>query len=220
MPEGSLSTQQFVEIKEVKDGVVYLKSGGLRKVMAVSGVNFDLKSGDEQEMILGSFQRFINTIDFSVQFFVHSRKVNVDDYLKKIEERKTEENNELIRIQIDDYILFIKSFIQENPVISKGFFVVIPYDSIMIANKARGLIGLLKKRAVEEQKLEERAGEQQGLLQLNQRVDEVVAGLESIGLQVRPMEDDALMELFYNLYNPRLVEKKDLGILKKTGSER
>jgi len=101
MPEPTKPSQQFVEIKEIKNDVVYLKSGGLRKILIVSGVNFDLKSENEQTLILNGFRNFLNTLDFSVQLFIHSRKTNIDLYLEKIAARKQEEENELLKIQID-----------------------------------------------------------------------------------------------------------------------
>ena len=90
MPQQTSSTQQYVEVREVRDGIIYLKNGGVRKIFAVSGVNFDLKSFQEQEVILNSFQHFLNTLDFGIQFFIHSRKINIDGYLEKIKGKKKE----------------------------------------------------------------------------------------------------------------------------------
>lgn len=214
----ALPTQNFVDVQEIKDGVVYLKSGGMRKIMMVGGINFDLKSAQEQEVILGSFQQFLNGIDFSIQFFIHSRKVNVEKYLEAIKTRKASEENELIKIQIDDYVDFVKSFVQDNPVISKNFFAVIPYDVISLKKSAKGFLSLFRKSRIEEEQeaAMERLSAEQHLQQLNERVAEVVAGLSSVGLRVQSLDDDSLTELFYNLYNPRLMEKKGLEILKKS----
>ena len=212
MPETTAPTQQFVEIKEIRNGVVRLKKGGLRKILIVSGINFDLKSQAEQTLILDSFQNFLNTLDFSVQFFIHSRKVNVDAYLQKMEERKKEETNELLKIQIEEYINFIRSFVEQNAIISKTFFVVVPYESIIAEKGPGGLLGIFggKKKSTAEEKPIENHVEQ-----LDRRVDEVVGGLEQIGLRAMPLNDEELTELYYNLYNPRLVEKADLEIAKK-----
>lgn len=217
MPDATSSTQQFVEVKEIRDGVVYLKNGGLRRVFMVSGVNFDLKSFEEQEVILASFQRFLNTLDFGIQFYIHSRKVNIDGYLEKIRARKNEEENELMKVQIDDYVDFVRSFVQDNPVISKTFFAVVPYDSVDVKKAAARFFSVFgRQKAAENQATDERMEEQKKILQLNQRADEVKAGLASIGLQAAALDDDVLMELFYNLYNPQFIEKRNLEILKKT----
>lgn len=205
------STQQFVEIKEIKNGVVYLKNGAVRRVLIVGGINFDLKSENEQTLILSGFQNFLNTLDFSIQFFIHSRKVNVSAYLQKIAERKGEEKNELLKIQIEEYINFIRSFVEENAIISKNFFVVVPYDPITIKAKAGGILSVFGG-GKEKGKTEKMA--QENLEQLNHRVDQVVGGLTQMGLHAMSLQNEDLIELYYNLYNPQLIEKKDLEIAK------
>ena len=198
------STQDLVAIKEIRDGIVYLKRGGVRRVLIVSGVNFDLKSETEQGLILGSFQNFLNTLDFSVQFFIHSRKVNVDAYLASMRTRMEEEESDLLKIQISEYIEFIRSFVEENAIIAKTFFVVVPYESLIsAAGAAGGIASLFKKSAPQAA-----ASAQETLSQLERRVAQVVDGLAQIGLRAAPLENDALIELYYNLYNPELVEGK------------
>lgn len=207
-------TQKFVEVKEIRDGVIYLKNNKLRKVLIVSGINFDLKSETEQNLILASFQNFLNALDFSVQFFIHSRKINIENYLKLMETRKSEETNELLKVQIEEYIQFIKNFVEENAIISKTFFAVVPYDPVVLPAQTGGLLGIFQKSAgspAEDKKM----SDQKNLEQLNQRVDQVINGLAEIGLRAVPLDDEALTELFYNLYNPQLTEKKDLEIAKK-----
>lgn len=215
MAEVSLPTQKFVEVKSIKDGVVHLKSGGMRKVLIVSGVNFDLKSEEEQTLILASFQNFLNTLDFSIQFFIHSRKINIGDYLEFLASRKDEEKNELLKIQIEEYAEFIRSFVEENPIISKSFFAVVPYDPVRIASQAKGVLGLFKKTPKEEGEKAAEEQERKNIEQLNRRVEQVTAGLEQVGLRATALETQELTELYYNLYNPQLVEKKGLGITKQ-----
>src|SRR3989344_708157 len=216
MPEPTKPSQQFVEIKEIKNDVVYLKSGGLRKILIVSGVNFDLKSENEQTLILNGFRNFLNTLDFSVQLFIHSRKTNIDLYLEKIAARKQEEENELLKIQIEEYIQFIRSFVEQNAIISKTFFVIVPYDPVALPSQTKGILSLFKKTKPSPQKIEEEAKKtQQSLEQLNHRVDQVTHGLEQVGLRTTPLNDEELIELFYNLYNPQLIEKRGMEIAKK-----
>jgi type IV secretory pathway VirB4 component len=215
MAEITQATQQLVEIKSIKNGTVYLKNGGLRRVLMVSGINFDLKSEEEQKLILSSFQGFLGALDFSAQIFIHSRKTNINAYLERLAERKKEEPNELLKIQIEEYINFVRSFIEENAIVSKTFFVIVPYDPIMVVKKVGGILSFLGGKKQSPQTIQ--ASEDPAALeQLNRRVEQIVIGLEQIGLQAAPLDDDALMELYYNLYNPQLVEKKGLQI---TGSE-
>lgn len=207
MSKATQSTQQFVDIKDIQSGTIYLKSGGLRKVLMVNGINFDLKSEDEQKIILGSFQNFLNTLDFPVQFFIHSRKVNVSSYLERIRARKDEEPNELLKIQIGEYIEFVRSFVEQNPIITKNFFVVVPYSpSAAVEKAAKGFLGKILKG--NQSKKNETESASAVIQQLIYRVNQVKEGLENIGLRVSILGDEELTELFYNLYNPELTEKK------------
>ncbi|MBI5079198.1 hypothetical protein HZB06_00780, partial [Candidatus Wolfebacteria bacterium] len=210
-----VATQQFVDITDIKDGTVFLKSGGLRRVLIVSGINFDLKSEEEQNLILHSFQNFLNTLDFSIQFAVHSRKMNIDGYLEKLKERQTKEDNGLLKNQIGEYLEFVRSFVEMNAVMAKTFFAVVPYDPIQIPKGGANIINTLKfwektKKNNEKEKENEDAAKK--ISQMNQRADIVVDGLNQIGLRTVALNDEELTELFYNLYNPETTEKKDLKI--------
>src|SRR3989344_2884939 len=101
-------TQDFVEIKEIQDGVVVLKGGGLRQILMVDGVNFELKSEEEQSLIIYAYQNFLNSLDFSLQCVVHSRKLGIEQYLLKLEDREREEPNELLKNQIAEDREFIR----------------------------------------------------------------------------------------------------------------
>ncbi len=208
--EKNSSTQQFVDVEDIRDGAVILKNGGLRRVLMVSGINFDLKSEEEQDIILHSFQNFLNALDFSVQFVIHSRKMNIGDYLEKLRDRETAEENELLKNQISEYLEFIKSFVETNAVMAKTFFAVVPYDPIQIPKAGENLIASLKFWGKKSQNKDE--GWEQKTTQLNQRTDTVINGLNQIGLRAVALNNEELIELFYNLYNPATVEKKDLKI--------
>src|SRR3989344_2708971 len=207
------STQQFVDVEDIKDGVVVLKSGGIRRILLVSGINFELKSEEEQNIITYTYQSFLNTLDFQVQFLVHSRRLNIEGYLAKLEERKGDESNELLQNQISEYAEFIRSFVELNAVMTKTFFVVVPYDSMSIPHGGKKLFdmfGLAKKTGIEtDETLEHK------LTQLNQRTDQVINGLTQIGLRAVALNDEELIELFYNIYNPETVERKELKIAKE-----
>ena len=207
------STQQFVDVEDIKDGVVVLKSGGIRRILLVSGINFELKSEEEQNIITYTYQSFLNTLDFQVQFLVHSRRLNIEGYLAKLEERKGDESNELLQNQISEYAEFIRSFVELNAVMTKTFFVVVPYDPMSIPSGGKKLFdmfGLAKKTGIEtDETLEHK------LTQLNQRTDQVINGLTQIGLRAVALNDEELIELFYNIYNPETVERKELEIAKE-----
>jgi len=211
MTQTTGATQKFVDIDEIKNEVIYMKNGGLRKVLLINGINFDLRSEEEQQMILGSFQSFLNRLDFPIEFFIHSRKINIKSYLDKMKQREEDEKNELLKIQIGEYINFIRSFVEENPIITKSFFVVVPYNPIATVEEAKKGLSKIMTSLTGGNKKEDEKNESMSkkLQQLNYRVEEVVAGLEQIGLRTNKMSDEELTELFYNLYNPQLIERAE-----------
>jgi len=200
MPKTSTASQSFVAIKDIRDGVVVLKSGQFCSVLLASSVNFALKSTDEQQAILQQFQSFINTLDFSLQIYVQSRRLNIEPYLALLATREKEQDNDLMRIQLREYIDFIRTFTTEVEVMSKNFFVVVPYSPSPI-NIGKGLTSLFtgssRKVAVPiDQQLEEHR------IQLEQRVALVVEGLSGAGVRTITLKTDDLVELFYHVYNP------------------
>ena len=223
MAKESQPTQKFIDIQSVRENTLILKNGSLRKILMVSGVNFDLKSEEEQGLITYAYQNFLNSLDFSVQVFLHSRRLNIEDYLKKLDTRQSEEENDLLKTQIAGYREFVASFVGQNPIMSKTFFVVVPLDPIQIPGGASGiatkLFGAFKKSSAQPAQDQEKDF-QHNLLQLNQRVDRVMNGLTGIGLQAAVLDDSTIIELFYNLYNPESVEKRGLAIAKESGRER
>lgn len=215
--EQTLKSQELVDVQEIRNGVVYLKDKTLCTLLTISGINFDLKSEPEKEQILGSFQNFLNTLDFPIQFFIHSRKTNVSRYLELIEKRRLEERNELLKIQINEYSAFIQSFIEQNPIITKTFFVVVRYVPPFAAVEAGGLLKIFssfgsKKEEIAKQEAE---GVEESVRQLKFRTEQVIDGLSTIGLKAVSLESEELIELFYNLYNPELTDKQDLAIAKE-----
>jgi len=219
MPQ-STSTEQFVSIETIKDDCVILKDGSLRAVLMVSGVNFDLKSEDEQNLIMVAYQGLLNRLDFSVQFVVHSRKLNIDSYLGKLKIREDEEDNSLLKIQIKEYIEFIKTLVSVTNVMSKRFYIVVSYAAgTEEAEKVLGKIvkflpiPLKKSTGTPEQK--EEMDFESKKLQLKHRVDAVVSGLRPTGIRTIRLQTEDLLELYYNLYNPEKVEKKSLKIMEE-----
>jgi type IV secretory pathway VirB4 component len=201
------STQQFVDVEEIKDGIVFLRSGGLRAVVMVAGTNFELKSEEEQDGITGAYQNFLNALDFSIQIIVHSRKLNINSYLEKMAAIREKETNELLRNQASEYIEFIRSFVKENEIMTKNFFVVVPYEGAGLGELKKGALSLFsfgKKKNTDKEKQESM---EQKVSQLRQRVDEVLNGLERAGLRAVVLNDEELLELYYNLYNPESTEK-------------
>ncbi|MEZ4194894.1 MAG: hypothetical protein R3B53_00640 [Candidatus Paceibacterota bacterium] len=200
MPKVTAATQDFVTLKDIKDGVVLLKSGQMCSVLLASSINFALKSYDEQQAILHQFQTFLNSLDFSLQVYVQSRRLNIEPYLEVLETRVESQDNDLMRIQLREYIEYIRRFTTENAVMSKNFFVVIPYSPAPI-NLTKGITSMFSGRQVQSNLSTEKQFEEHRT-QLEQRVALVESGLNGVGVRTVPLQNDDLVELFYHIYNP------------------
>lgn len=210
------STHKLLEIEDIKDGILILKNGSLRQIIAVSGINLLLKSEEEQSIICRSFQEFLNSLDFSIQFVVHSREVSLRSYLEKLKEKEKKETSELLKLQIREYIEFIKSLVEKGAFYQKSFFVIVPYDEPIISSK-KSIFSFLKipfQKSQSPKKFDPLSFERKKI-QLLQRVDLVLSGLEKIGLETKVLNTKEVIEFLYNLYNPGVMEKTGLEILKK-----
>lgn len=197
------ATQEFVPIDDVKDGIVILKNGNMRGVLMASSINFSLKSDDERQAILLQFQDFLNSLDFSVQILVQSRRLDIRPYVALLESRYKEQTNDLMRIQIEQYIAFVKSFTESTNIMTKNFFVVVPYDAAIISGKS-GLLPFGKKEVSGEAKAEDFEEKKN---QLEQRLSVVEQGLVRCGVRVAKLGTEAVVELFYKIFNPGESEK-------------
>ncbi len=201
------ATQEFVPIQEVRDGVVVMKDGSMRAIIIASSLNFSLKSEDEKTAVLLQFQDFLNSLDFPIQIFVESRRLDIRPYLALLEEQKKIQTNDLMKIQVEEYIGFVRTFTENNNIMTKSFFVVIPYSPAMLQGKTGSLSSLLGKKNTSNER------ESVGLLfeenrtQLEQRLSVVEQGLMRCGVRVQRLGNDEVIELFYKLFNPGETER-------------
>ena len=203
------SAQQFLDIDTVKEDVVVLKDGGLRVVLMCSSLNFALKSSDEQDAIIFQYQSFLNSLDFPLQTVIHSRRINIAPYLESLAERQKEEANELLKIQIHEYMEFIKTFVDMTNIMSKKFFVVVPFTPSLAEQSGvfHTLTSLLSFGGGEKKTLSPDDAFREYKNQLWQRVNAVLSGLQHVGVRAAPLNTEELVELFYGLYNPTEFEK-------------
>lgn len=201
MAASAQSTQDFVPIKEIRDGLVILQDGSLRSVIMASSVNFALKSEDERNSILFQFQNFLNSLDFTVQIFIQSRRLDIRPYLSILEEREKAQVNELMKIQTGEYIEFVKKFTDETSIMTKNFFVVVPYSAALLQDK-KGVRSLLKKKSKEEKSQIKETSFEESRIQLEQRLGIVEQGLVRTGVRVARLGTEEVTELFYKLFNP------------------
>ena len=205
-PVNSKATQDFVPIKEIRDGVVILKDGSMRALVMASSLNFALKSGDEQQAIILQFQNFLNSLNFSIQIFVQSRRLDIRPYIALLENRQHEQTIDLMKIQTKEYIDFIKTFTDSTNIMTKTFFIVVPYSPAVIsADPLKGLLSAKREKGTaSEEKLR---NFEEDRTQLDQRMSVVEQGLVSCGIRVIQLGTEELVEVFYKLFNPGDVEK-------------
>ena len=207
MAASSKSTQEFVPIEEVRDGIVMLKDGSMRGIVLASSLNFSLKSDDERNAIILQFQDFLNSLDFSVQISIQSRRLDIRPYIALLEERYKEQVNDLMKIQTQEYIEFVKNFTETTNIMTKNFFIVIPYDPAIINIKNRGAASFFQKKSVTEQSEAKEASFEENRTQLEQRVGVVEQGLVRCGIRVARLGTEEVIELFYKIFNPGDTEK-------------
>lgn len=206
----SKATQEFIPIREIRDGVVILKDGSMRAIILASSLNFALKSSDEQNAIMLQFQNFLNSLDFSIQIFVQSKKLDIRPYIALLESRYKEQETELMKIQTQEYIQFIKTFVENSSIMTKGFFIVIPYSpAILNTGSGSAISGFLKPKTGNTDSAATVADNQfaEYRSQLEQRVGVVEQGLVRCGIRIAELGTEEVVELFYKIFNPGDTEK-------------
>jgi len=194
-----LSTQDFLEFSQIKDNVIILKNKGLRVILMVSSLNFALKSNDEQNAIIYQFQNFLNSLDFSCQILVQSRRLNIIGYLDKLKEIEKKETNELLKNQIAEYQNFINKLISGGSIMQKSFYVVVPFSIMEMKGGSQKIPKIIKALTKEDF--------QRAKIQLMQRVEFVALGLRGAGLQSIPLNNIEIAELLWSLHHPQEAER-------------
>lgn len=210
------STQNTLQIAEIRDGIVIMNDGSFRSVVMVKSINFDLMSQQEQEAVEYSYQGFLNSLYFPIQIFIRSQKVDLQPYIEKLDKIRTEHDNMLLVMLMEDYINYIDSLSQQTNIMDKKFYVVIPYFPQPDIQKAltqsknffSGLGSLFSKKethvTINEADLEKAKTE------LRNRVQAVLSGLMQCGVQGLPLDTQELIELYYDTYNPDTATRQQL----------
>ena len=198
MPSAS---QAILNIEEVRDGTIIMKDKSLRAILMASSVNLALKSQDEQTAVILQFQSFINSLDFPIQIFVQSRKLNIEPYLEILKEAQKKQTNELLKVQVAEYIDFIRTFVQASNIVSKSFYIVVPY-MVGVSSATSSLSNLLPFGKSKGPQTMSPTALEEYRKQLWQRVDQVAQGIIRTGVRAVPLNTEEIIELFYGLYNP------------------
>ena len=198
-PSGA--TQDFVPVKEIRDGIVLLKDGSYRGILICSSINFGLKSVDEQRAITIGFQNFLNTLDFSMQIVVNSRRMDLRPYLALLETKAADQKTDLMKIQLREYMAFIRSFAEQTNIMTKSFYVVVPYSPKVSTTSATNFIGLTTNNKAAAQNVFE-----ESRVQLEQRMTLIAEGLAGTGVRATSLGTEEVLELLYRSFNPGELE--------------
>ena len=203
----SKATQDFVPIKEIRDGVVILKDGSMRAIVMATSINFALKSPDEQQAVIMQFQTFLNGLDFSVQISIQSRELDIRPYIAMLEGRYKNETGDLMKIQIREYIAFVKNFVDQTSIMTKTFFVVIPFTPSSSKAAINPFDELLQSKPKSQTGNSKDFHFEENRTQLEQRIGSISQGLAGCGIKTIQLGTEEIVELFYKIFNPGDMEK-------------
>jgi hypothetical protein len=202
------ATQDFVPIKEARDGIIILKDGSLRAVVLANSTNLSLKSDDEQRATILQFQNFLNSLDFSTQISVQSRKLDIRPYLVLLEGRMKVQSEPLLKLQTREYIEFIRNFTESVSIMTKSFFVVVPYTHVTLKGDSGVLSKFFSRKNKKEVKAMEQLDFEEKRSQLEQRVSVIQQGLARCGIKSVQLGTEEVVEVFYKVFNPGELEGK------------
>ena len=209
-----VSTQQHLDIAEIRDDTVIMRDGTLRSVILVSSINFALKSEDEQNAIISAYANFLNSFYFPLQIVIQSRELNIENYINDLKQKEKEQTNELLKVQTTEYIQYIQELISLGKIMNKYFYVVVPFDPLSDKQKnffkrlLESFKPALLMKLSQEKFLRRRK-------ELSRRVETIIRGLSSIGVNSVELDTQGLIELYYNTYNPRTASNQKLVDVKQ-----
>jgi len=208
------STLKYLDIAGIRQDTIIMKDGNLRSIIMVSSINFALKNEDEQNAIISAYISFLNNISFPIQIVIQSRELNIEGYLNQLKQKEKEQTNELLKMQITEYVSYIKELISLSKIMNKRFYVVVPYNPL--SDKKKGFYSRLTETFSPGALIKMREDKFLRLRkELSRRVDTVIGGLSSIGLNTIELDTQSLIELFYNTYNPVTAAREHLVEVEK-----
>lgn len=209
-----IPTQQHLLVSEIKQDTIVMKDGTMRAVLLVSSINFALKNDDEQNAIISSYVSFLNGLDHPLQILVQSRQLQLQPYIDKLIAQEKQQNNELLRAQIADYRSFINELVSLSEIMSKRFYIVVPYDPLSNKNKSfwsrlSDVVHPATTVKVKGDRFTKRKYD------LDQRVRQIESGLQSMSLTTVRLDTQSLIELLYATYNTDIALTEELPPLEK-----
>jgi hypothetical protein len=205
----SASTQQYLDIAEIRENTIVMRDGTLRAVILASSINFALKSEDEQNAIISAYVSFLNNLDFPLQIVIQSRELDITNYINGLKQKEREQTNELLKMQTAEYIQYIEELISIGKIMNKRFYVIVPYNPL--SDKHKSFFSSIKElfKPISLIRMKEEVFKRRRY-ELTKRVDGIISGLASIGINSVELDTQSLIELFYNAYNPETSDNQKL----------
>ena len=194
------TTQSFLRLSEIKNDTVVMDDGTLRAILAVSSTNFDLKSQEEQNSIIFAFQRFVNSLEFSVQILMQSRKMEIGGYLEKLKKMAEKQTNELLRVQTLEYVEFINRLIENASIMNKNFYIIVPLGTSILP-KASGFFSRVFGNGKSKETKQRLENFEKSKADLDLRAESVLSNLGGMGLKGARLKTEEIIQLYYNSYN-------------------
>ena len=216
----TISTQSFLDIYEIRDNTVVMKDGTLRSALLVSSINFSLKSEEEQNAIIQAYVQFLNSLDHPMQIVIQSRKLDIDRYLDNLKDLEKQQSNELLKAQMADYRNYINELLEMAEIMTKRFYIVVPYDAKADGKKQKGFGSSLSAvfRPAAAVALSHRKFEEDRI-ELFKRVDLIAEGMQAMGIKAVPLDTQSLIELYYNSYNIEIAKQEKMTEVAKLNLE-
>lgn len=213
IPANKTSTQNALEIAEIRDGIVIMNDGSFRAVVMCQSINFDLMSPEEREAVEYSYQGFLNSLYFDIQIFIRSQKVDIRPYLERLDKIRSEHDNMLLALLMEDYIRYMAMIAEQTNIMDKKFYVVIDYHSSIDAQKAvkasKSFFSTILGKKEQHVVINE-ADLEAAKTELKNRIQTVMAGLQQCGVNSIPLDTQELIELYYDAYNPDTATRQQL----------
>lgn len=202
------STQDHLDIADIRDNIVILKNGNACGVLQTNAVNFDLLSESEQDALIFAYASLLNSLSFPIQIVIRSKRMDISSYLEKLEEAREAQTNSRLQKQIVRYAEFVKDLIAKNNVLDKRFYVVIPFSELKVGSLAPGQVLFGKKRVF----FDKWAVLEKAKTQLAPKQEQLIKQLSRIGIKAKVLNTQELVELFYDIYNPNSSAEQKVSI--------
>ena len=121
--------QDYLPIKDLKNGIIETADGRYIKILEVDPINFTLRSDEEQFNIISSFASWLKISPMRLQFKSITRKADSDRHIAMVRKELEQEGNPQCREMGEDYIKLIKD-VGSREALTRRFFLIFQYEAV------------------------------------------------------------------------------------------